>query len=55
MKRLDQYEKRILSAYERGELKSVATSEASLRRYRDYARAILRERARDISERGQAH
>mgnify|MGYP001228419284 CR=1 FL=1 len=41
MKRLDQYEKRILSAYERGALKSVVTSEASLRRYRDYARATL--------------
>ncbi len=41
MKRLDRDEKRILSAYERGELKSVVTSEASLRRYRDYARATL--------------
>jgi predicted DNA binding CopG/RHH family protein len=41
MKKLDQYEKQILSAYERGELKSVATSEASLRRYREYARATL--------------
>src|SRR5574341_998995 len=41
MKRLDQYEKRILSAYERGELKSLVTSEASLRRYREYARATL--------------
>lgn len=39
MKRLDRYENRILSAYERGELKSVATSEASLRRYREYATA----------------
>lgn len=39
MKRLDRYENRILSAYERGELKSVATSEASLRRYRQYATA----------------
>lgn len=41
MKRLDRYEKRVLSAYERGELKSVVTSEASLRRYREYARATL--------------
>lgn len=41
MKKLDQYEKHILSAYERGELKSVLTSEASLRRYREYARATL--------------
>ena len=39
MKQLDQYEKRILSAYEKGKLKSVVTSEASLRRYREYARA----------------
>lgn len=41
MKRLEPDEKRILSAYERGELKSVVTSEASLRRYREYARATL--------------
>ena len=41
MMRLDQYEKRILSAYESGTLKSVVTSEASLRRYREYARATL--------------
>ncbi len=41
MKRLDQYENRLLSAYEKGELKSVVTSDASLRRYREYARATL--------------
>ena len=41
MKKPDQYEKRILSAYESGELKSVLTSKASLRRYREYARATL--------------
>jgi predicted DNA binding CopG/RHH family protein len=41
MKRLDPYEREILSAYERGKLKSVVTSEASLRRYRDNARATL--------------
>jgi predicted DNA binding CopG/RHH family protein len=41
MKRLDRYEKQILSAYERGMLKSVVTSEVSLRRYREYARATL--------------
>ena len=41
MKRLDRYEKQILSVYERGALKSVVTSEASLRRYREYARATL--------------
>ncbi len=31
MKRLDQYEKRMLAAYESGQLKSGVTSEASLR------------------------
>ena len=41
MKGLDRYERQILSAYERGRLKSVVTSEASLRRYREYARATL--------------
>jgi hypothetical protein len=40
-KKLDQEEKDILSRYERGELKSVVTSDASLRRYREYARATL--------------
>ncbi|MGH7217442.1 MAG: hypothetical protein ACREIG_09415 [Nitrospiraceae bacterium] len=46
MKRPDQYEQRILSAYERGEIKSVVTSEASLRRYSEYARATLTENRR---------
>ena len=41
MKRLDRDEKRILTAYERGALKSVVTSAVSLRRYREYARATL--------------
>lgn len=41
MKRLERDEKRMLAAYERGELKSVVTSEAALRRYREYARATL--------------
>lgn len=41
MKKLDQYEKGILSEYERGAFKSVVTSEASLRRYREYARSTL--------------
>lgn len=41
MNALDQYERRILSAFEAGKLKSVVTSEASLRRYREYARATL--------------
>ena len=41
MNALDRYEKQILSAFESGKLKSVVTSEASLRRYREYARATL--------------
>ncbi|MBA5866567.1 MAG: hypothetical protein GDA67_07710 [Nitrospira sp. CR1.3] len=41
MKRLDRDEKRMLAAYERGELQSVITSESALRRYREYARATL--------------
>jgi len=41
MKKMDQYEKDILSEYERGAFKSVVTSEASLRRYREYALATL--------------
>lgn len=40
-KKLDQDEKDILAEYERGAFKSVVTSEASLRRYREYARATL--------------
>jgi hypothetical protein len=40
-KKLDQDEKDILSQYERGALKSVVTSEVSLRRYREYARDTL--------------
>lgn len=41
MKALDLYERKILSAFEAGKLKSVVTSEASLRRYREYARTTL--------------
>ena len=40
-KKLDQNEKDILAEYERGAFKSVVTSDASLRRYREYARATL--------------
>ncbi len=40
-KKLDQDEKDILAEYERGAFKSVVTSDASLRRYREYARATL--------------
>jgi predicted DNA binding CopG/RHH family protein len=39
--KLDQDEKDILAEYERGAFKSVVTSDASLRRYREYARATL--------------
>lgn len=41
MKALDRYEKQVLSAFEGGKLKSTVTSEASLRRFREYARATL--------------
>lgn len=41
MKALDRDEKQVLSAFESGKLKSTVTSEASLRRYREYARATL--------------
>lgn len=44
--RLDRYETRILSAYESGKLKSLVVSEASLRRYREYARATLTKKRR---------
>lgn len=58
MKELDRYEKQVLSAYESGKLKPVVTSEAALRRYREYARATLtknrrvniRVSAQDISD-----
>jgi hypothetical protein len=39
MKALDREEKQILSSFEAGKLKSTVTSEAALRRYREYARA----------------
>jgi predicted DNA binding CopG/RHH family protein len=41
MRALDRHEKQVLSAFEAGKLKSTVTSEASLRRYREYARATL--------------
>lgn len=41
MKALDREEKQILSAFDAGKLKSTVTSEASLRRYREYARTTL--------------
>jgi predicted DNA binding CopG/RHH family protein len=41
MKTLDRYEKQVQSAFEAGKLTSTVTSEAALRRYREYARATL--------------
>ncbi len=41
MQTLDRYEKQVLSAFEAGKLTSTVTSEAALRRYREYARATL--------------
>lgn len=41
MKALTNEEKKILTAFERGKLKSMVTSEAALRRYREYARLTL--------------
>ena len=41
MKTLDRYEKQVLSAFEAGKLTATVTSEAALRRYREYARATL--------------
>ena len=41
MKAFDRYEKQVLSAFEAGKLTSTVTSEAALRRYREYARATL--------------
>lgn len=41
MNELDKYERQVLSAYESGKLKPEVISEASLRRYREYARATL--------------
>ena len=49
MKKLDRYEKQVLSAFESGKLKSAVTSEASMRRYREAARATLGKNAREKS------
>jgi predicted DNA binding CopG/RHH family protein len=46
MKALDREEKQVLSAFDTGKLKSTVTSEAALRRYREYARATLRKNKR---------
>ncbi len=46
MKRLDHEEQRVLGDFERGELKSVITSGAALKRYQRYARATLSKRQR---------
>ena len=42
MSTLDQEEKEILEAFERGELKSVPNKEAELKRHREYAAATFR-------------
>lgn len=46
MKAFDRQEKRPLTAFKSGKLKSTVTSEAALRRYREYARATLRKNKR---------
>ncbi len=46
MKALDREEKQVLSAFEASNLKSTVTSEAVLRRYREYACATLRKNKR---------
>ncbi len=46
MKKCDREEQRILEAFERGELKSVITSDAALKRYQEYARATLSKQER---------
>jgi predicted DNA binding CopG/RHH family protein len=54
MSTLDQEEKEILEAFERGELKSVPNKEAELKRHREYAVATFRKDKRiniRISER----
>jgi predicted DNA binding CopG/RHH family protein len=54
MSTLDQEEKEILEAFERGELKSVPNKEAELKRHREYAEATFRKDKRiniRISER----
>jgi predicted DNA binding CopG/RHH family protein len=54
MSTLDQEEKEILEAFERGELKSVPNKEAKLKRHREYAAATFRKDKRiniRISER----
>ena len=54
MSKLDQEEKEILEAFERGELKSVPNKKAELKRHREYAAATFRKDKRitiRISER----
>ena len=54
MSTLDQEEKEILEAFERGELKSVPNKDAELKRHREYAAATFRKDKRiniRISER----
>ncbi|MGH8647261.1 MAG: antitoxin [Gammaproteobacteria bacterium] len=42
MSRLDEEEKEILGAFERGELNSISDKEAQLKRHREYAAATFR-------------
>jgi hypothetical protein len=42
MSTLDQEEKEILEAFERGQLKSVPNNEAELKRHREYAAATFK-------------
>ncbi|MGH8751525.1 MAG: CopG family antitoxin [Burkholderiales bacterium] len=46
MKKLDREERSVVSAFEKGKLKSVITTEAALKRYREYARATLSKQQR---------
>lgn len=54
MSKLDQEEKEILEAFDRGELKSIPNKEAELKRHKEYAAATFRKDKRiniRISER----
>ena len=49
MSKLDQEEKEILEAFERGELKSVPNKKAELKRHREYAAATFRKDKRIVT------
>jgi len=46
MSKLDQEEKEILEAFDRGELKSIPNKEAELKRHKEYAAATFRKNKR---------